>query len=206
MQTLVPLIVGNTAVALALALVAWACGRWGRPALAHVVWVLVIVKLLTPPVWRVEVIEERAVEAAPVVVGVKVAAVPSAVSAKPQAAEPAAPAPIALTIIPPAPARSLSTFQIILAMWVAGSAVTLVLAGGRVTRFVRVLRRASPADDALRKEVEKLASRIDLFRIPRVLIVNEDLSPMLWFVGGSPRLILPRTLLERMTAHQRGGV
>src|SRR5687768_2648610 len=89
MQTLVALLVGNTAVALALALVAWGCGRWGRPALAHVVWVLVIVKLLTPPVWRVEVIEERDAEPAPLVAVASVVerAVATPSAAKPQAAE-----------------------------------------------------------------------------------------------------------------------
>src|SRR5688572_385127 len=218
MQTLVGLLVGNTAVALALALVAWACGRWGRPALAHVVWVLVIVKLLTPPVWRVEVIQERAVEAAPVVVAANVASssVDVRASAKPpfgsepqgrrQAAERVPPAPIAIRVSAPAPGRSFDAVSIIPAVWITGSVVLLLLAAWRVIRFARVLRRATPADDALRKEVERLASRIGLYRLPRVLVVDEAISPMLWFVGGAPRLILPRMLLERMTAHQRGGV
>jgi beta-lactamase regulating signal transducer with metallopeptidase domain/HEAT repeat protein len=218
MQTLVGLLVGNTAVALALALVAWACGRWGRPALAHVVWVLVIVKLLTPPVWRVEVIQERAVEAAPVVVAANVASssVDVRASAKPpfgsepqgrrQAAERVPPAPIAIRVSAPAPGRSFDAVSIIPAVWITGSVVLLLLAAWRVIRFARVLRRATPADDALRKEVERLASRIGLYRLPRVLVVDEAISPMLWFVGGAPRLILPRMLLERMTAHQRGGM
>lgn len=52
-STIVSLLAGNTAVALAIALVAWGAGRAGRPALAHAAWLLVLVKLLTPPLWQV---------------------------------------------------------------------------------------------------------------------------------------------------------
>ena len=49
-------VLGNLAVATALAVVALAVGRWAnRPALAHVLWLLVLVKLLTPPVFTIPV-------------------------------------------------------------------------------------------------------------------------------------------------------
>ena len=42
---------GNLAVSGLLAAWAWAAHRWsGRPWLAHVLWLLVLVKLLTPPI------------------------------------------------------------------------------------------------------------------------------------------------------------
>jgi beta-lactamase regulating signal transducer with metallopeptidase domain/HEAT repeat protein len=209
MQALYPLLIGNTAVALGLALVAWGCGRWGRPALAHVVWLLVLVKLLTPPLWRVEVMEARGIEPAPAPVAVNVAAplVDVRVPAKAQAAERAVAAmPIASSFSSPAPHRSFTTTHVVLSLWLAGSVVMLLVAGWRVVRFTRVLRRGTPADDALRKEVERLASRIDLYRVPRTVIVDQPISPMLWFVGGRPWLVLPRGLLNRMNAEQRAGV
>ncbi len=43
----------NFAVAALVGVLAWVLGRWGRlsPAARHMLWVLVLVKLLTPPLW-----------------------------------------------------------------------------------------------------------------------------------------------------------
>src|SRR5438270_6271886 len=49
-------VVSNVLLALALALAAWFVQRWLRwPVLAHLLWVLVLVKLVTPPLVRVPV-------------------------------------------------------------------------------------------------------------------------------------------------------
>ena len=46
----------NAAAAIALALLAAAVGRFTRrPAAAHALWVLVLLKLVTPPVWTVPI-------------------------------------------------------------------------------------------------------------------------------------------------------
>ena len=210
MQTLVALILGNTTVAIALALVAWCCGRWGRPALAHVVWVLVIVKLVTPPLWRVEVIEAREAEPAPIVTAPAVVerAVDAGVAAKPQAAEGGAveQVPPSISTAIAAPRISVTRSEIVLALWGGGSIALLLVAAVRVSRFRRTLRGGEPAEPSLAKEIEILAARVGLMRPPRVVVVDQSISPMLWFVGGLPRLVLPRELLDRMNAHQRSGV
>jgi bla regulator protein BlaR1 len=56
MDPVVSMLLGNGVVALALALAAMAASRFRRPALAHALWLLVLVKLLTPPVIRVPVV------------------------------------------------------------------------------------------------------------------------------------------------------
>ena len=67
MNTLLALGLSNIAVASVLALFAWASGRWlRRPALTHGLWLLVFLKLLTPPIYPVAVI--RTVAPAPIVV------------------------------------------------------------------------------------------------------------------------------------------
>src|SRR5205085_8976838 len=49
-------VLGNLAVAAVLAAAASAAGRWGRrPAVTHALWLLVLVKLVTPPVVSVPV-------------------------------------------------------------------------------------------------------------------------------------------------------
>src|SRR5260370_26607813 len=47
---------GNAVLATGLALVAWAAGRLARrPALAHALWLLVLLKLITPPLLTVPI-------------------------------------------------------------------------------------------------------------------------------------------------------
>lgn len=56
MTWLVTIGLTNAVLAALLALVAWLVGRWAkRPALTHVLWVLALIKLLTPPVFEVPV-------------------------------------------------------------------------------------------------------------------------------------------------------
>jgi beta-lactamase regulating signal transducer with metallopeptidase domain len=55
MRTLLDVGLSNAAVASLLAVGAWGLGRVvRRPAVAHVLWLLVLLKLLTPPLWPVQ--------------------------------------------------------------------------------------------------------------------------------------------------------
>lgn len=46
----------NALAAVVLAIPAWLVSRWGRrPALAHALWLLVLLKLIAPPVWQLPV-------------------------------------------------------------------------------------------------------------------------------------------------------
>src|SRR5262245_64555110 len=93
----------NALLAVLLAGVAYGIGRWARrPALTHVLWVLVLIKLLTPPVFEVPIgwrIDPAVFGEAQVAVAPRAMApiVPSAV-ATPVAVNvgPAAPAPMPL--------------------------------------------------------------------------------------------------------------
>ncbi|GEM_PF-1591277 len=67
MNTLLALGLSNVAVATVLALLAWTAGRWlRRPALTHGLWLLVFLKLLTPPIYSIAVIRTAAPPPAPV--------------------------------------------------------------------------------------------------------------------------------------------
>lgn len=212
MQTLIPLIIGNTAVAAALAMVAWICSRCGRPALAHAVWLLVIVKLLTPPLWRFELPAAPQLRSAELAAVVPLRAVARESQlpppARPHAASQAASVPPSTSTPAAEPIRSpaYSPMQLLAGGWVAGSVCVLAIAAIRLVRFRRTLRDAKPPDDALLHDIRNLGLRLHLSRSPLVRVVNEPVSPMLWFIGGRPRLILPRRLLDRMDPKQRAGV
>jgi beta-lactamase regulating signal transducer with metallopeptidase domain len=56
MNDLLQLGLANALVAAMLAVPAYCLSRWGkRPALAHVFWLFILIKLVTPPIWRVPV-------------------------------------------------------------------------------------------------------------------------------------------------------
>jgi len=54
MQAFFEILLANTACALVLAAIAWIVNRWAKnPALKHALWLLVLIKLVTPPLFRV---------------------------------------------------------------------------------------------------------------------------------------------------------
>ena len=56
METALHIGLENVAVAAVIAVVAWVASfARGRPALAHALWLVVLLKLLTPPLWGVSV-------------------------------------------------------------------------------------------------------------------------------------------------------
>jgi beta-lactamase regulating signal transducer with metallopeptidase domain len=236
------LIVGlkNAIFVAPLALLAFGIGRYSkRPALAHVLWLIVLVKLLTPPLvdvpvvpdgWRIDVESLvattgseplRVAAAQPDKLSTDDCPTPAteAESDSPPGESAIAnelvcdPAPTATTVatMPAAPqtswlrgssARLLrsSAFWLGLAgaIWIAGSAVALVLLVIRAWRFHRFVRLAARIDDSLAARVAALAASLGLGRGPRVVVVEGVVSPMLWGVGSATRLIFPAKLAERL--------
>jgi len=217
-------VLGNLAVAAALAAVALAAGRWlHRPAVAHVLWLLVLVKLLTPPLVTVPV-RCLPAKAEPAVVP---AAGPVTVQAAPVLPQPVVvvepdppvvpappPAAVALATPPPLPAPppadpaadpppALPRWDVtLLAVWVAGSLVAAGLALRRVRRFARLLTFASDPPAGLVADVAAVARRMGLRRPPRVRVVPGGVAPLVWAVG-RPTLYFPAGLLVRLTPEQR---
>jgi beta-lactamase regulating signal transducer with metallopeptidase domain len=250
MNTLWTVGLSNVAVALVLAALAYAAGRYGRrPALTHGLWLLVLLKLLTPPLFSVPVIRTQAPASAPVVAAAPIVAGPSAsarvdpapeapvqvADAKPSAPEVDRPAPKEIPqaapqelprndVVPqpqqdtpppvafvppalparPAPPASFDWSWLPTALggiWLAGAAAWFLLAAVRVIRFHRLLRFGQPAPAELRKLAKDVARRLDV-RCPRLVLVPGTLSPMLWVFGSVSRLVLPASLVDRLTPEQ----
>ncbi len=224
-ESLLNTALSNTAAALVLAIIAVAVGRLvRRPALAHGLWLLVLLKLLTPPLvvlpisWPVEPAEETAVEPATVLADTSediviriVASADEPIAPVKPAAAPVAPRVTAeeipfseLTASTGDSSLSLPGWPVLLgAAWLAGSAAWLLLAGRRLGGLRRLLRFARPAPAALRDEVRTLAEQLGLRQAPGVWLVPGKVSPMLWCLGGRPRLLLPADLLALLTDEQQ---
>jgi beta-lactamase regulating signal transducer with metallopeptidase domain len=229
-NTLLHVALSNCVVALGLAVVAACVGRWcRRPAVAHGLWLLVLLKLVTPPLvfvpisWPERAAPAPEVAAAPVIPPAPVGAVaqpapagddppeqvpeegevpPVAADAPPMAAEPVPPQdpPAVVAVVPGA---GVPWLLLAGTLWLAGSACWFAVALCRIRRFHTLLRHAAPAPAEVQEDASRLAARLGLARCPRVWLVEGVVSPMLWALGQEPRLLLPAGLLERVSDEQR---
>lgn len=234
MTWLVTIGLTNAVLAAMLALVAWAVGRWAkRPALTHVLWVLALIKLLTPPVfevpigWRIDpaVFEERSEpvfaslpQAAPTVALAPVAApaeappiavAPPAVRAESRIVQLPAPQPVAIA----APLTSSQLARLAfspllwlrgaLIFWVVGSLWMAALFISRMRRFRRYLNIAGRTDPELSARLAELARSAKLPACPRVTSVESTISPMLFGLGRGVTLIFPAALSRQLAPAAR---
>jgi bla regulator protein BlaR1 len=204
---------GNVVAAGVLALGAASVGAIARrrPALRHGLWLLVLLKLVTPPLWTVPVAwVSTPVEAgAGPVPGLTLEHLPdggldglSPLEEEPQI-EPDAQAGRPTIMAEPAAYAALPWGGWLLAAWGGGTLLTAGVAARRIRRFQGLLRLAEPASEPMRVQVEALAGRLGLRHAPGVWLVPGAVSPMLWALGCRPRLIVPTALWDRLDERQR---
>jgi beta-lactamase regulating signal transducer with metallopeptidase domain len=218
METLVHIGLSNAVLATLLALLAAAVSLvLRRPALCHSLWLLVFLKLLTPPLYRVPVpalapvavpvVEETWQEAPPAEEVLPVVGPPPLAPAVRPAFQPDRSGwkagRTSETEPPPAP----FSWQSAVAMaWLTGSLLWWAVALCRSLRFRRFLGHAQPAPADLREQTRRLARRIGLADCPEVWLVPAPVSPLLWALGRVPRLLLPAGLWARLTEEQRASL
>jgi bla regulator protein blaR1 len=232
-ETLLRIGIANAAAAAILAPLAAIVGRASRrPALAHGLWLLVLLKLVTPPLVPVPIPwpsapvpsparwHEATTSPAPEIGGPGVclrdpdpnpdrpsqsdspAASLAPIPAPPTALGEPGPAPEGST----APGTTLAAIDsraAALTVWLVGSSLWVCLAAVRIGRFRRLLRHAATAPAELQARAEELADRLGLARCPEVRLVPGPVSPMVWALGGPPQLLLPRALWDAMPESQR---
>lgn len=183
-DTMIEFAIGNLAVALPLGCLAWWLQRRGtQPFLAHLVWLIVLVKLVTPPLYSFRVAPPLP-ETAPAAVGF-------------------APLPVANQPIAVAPdpgwLEAVNWPFAVIALWFAGSALVFVWSLVRVCRFDRLLAATSaPAATAYQNVAAEIAARLGLGKAPQLMQTAASISPMVWWLGGRVRIYLPRSMLEQM--------
>ncbi len=221
MDTLLGIGLGNAVGATVLAVLAAVVGRLRpRPALRHGLWLLVLLKLVTPPLVPLRLPQAPV----PLPVAAPAPAEPIRLLPEPTGVDPggdgatdtgltppqpppqtpdaAAPA-VPTVAVPRTAIATLSWQAVLLPVWLLGSCLWWIIAGWRLARFRRLLRYADPAPAPLQDEARRLAGRLGLRRCPGVWLMPAAVSPMLWALGGTPRLLLPAALWERLGARQR---
>jgi beta-lactamase regulating signal transducer with metallopeptidase domain len=185
----------NACFSLALGLVAMVAGaKARRPQLAYMLWLLVFVKLVTPPIVTIPV---GMFSAQPD--NVVATDDHSSGGAQPVMAE-TAPASSRLFDMAAAANRAKPWLA---AIWLVGSAVVFAWSMARVCRFSRLLAAESDAaPQEVQTDAERTARRLGLNTSPTICTTSARLSPMVWWAGGTVRVVLPAALLDQMDAQQ----
>ena len=224
MRTLLEIALSNAAVATVLAVVAFGVTVvFRRPALAHAAWLLVLLKLLTPPLFtvpvelprvsaeQVETVDEvpqvrvetprlesgYLSEAGPVEAHVETHFVPETVET---------PVPLAPEVVEEAAFWAAWADQwprVLLAVWAGGSALCLMVIASRLWRFRRVLRFARLAPRDVQDEARSLCDELEIAPCPGVWFVPGGVCPMLIGLGRRSRILVPRDLWGRLDEEQR---
>ncbi len=173
-------IASNVLLAAILALAAWLSQRWlRRPALARVLWVLVLVKLVTPAVWSLPVGQASG----------RLVCLLGNCNCGQHA--------LARTIVHD------TLPWILLAAWSAGAVATAAVAWHRWRHLGHLLKHARPAPKDWQALADRLGRKLALRRRVEVLAVPGRLPPLVVGGLGRPRMLVPEVLIERLEGSQR---
>jgi beta-lactamase regulating signal transducer with metallopeptidase domain len=218
MHTFWEIIVSNSLLATVLAVVLALLGRmWKNPVGLHLLWVMVLLKLVTPPLvilpvpWTVnrespapEQPEARQRIADRSSVEVASENENASVSLSGQGHRESDGGDISRRVAPidvaPAVAgqQGLSWRTVLTWSWVVGIALFASGQACRILRLRRLLHGALPAPPTILRMTQEIGRQLGLSWTPEVLVASVRLSPMVWSLGGRPRLVLPAALFARL--------
>jgi beta-lactamase regulating signal transducer with metallopeptidase domain len=177
-----------------------------RPTVRHALWLLVFLKLITPPLMPLSVTWPRSEESKPppAVLLLPEPGPSEAIPSLPESTPTIGAATVRERPDPPLPYGRGSVFSLALVIvWLGGALAWWSVAAVRVRRFQRWLRQARPAPPDVQEQARRLAVLLRLRRCPPVAFVSAPLSPMLWALGLSPLLLLPSELWPRLEKEQQ---
>ena len=190
MDQFIQTVLSNVFVALILALVAALVGRLiKRPQIAHMIWLLVLVKLITPPVVTIPLISvpeqfDNSIIASGIMPLFNLDNVFSSE--------------ISIGSIGHWISFINSRNAILITIWILGSLLVLGLSLKRVYKFNWLLKTESePAPPNLKSAVERIAGKLNLDNMD-ILTTSAHLSPMVWWTGGKVKVLIPASLLDKM--------
>ena len=221
MTTILETLITNAFTVIPLGFVVWMiCRRLKRPAIAHGLWVLLLVKLLVPSFFQIPLPFATTIPQAVSslfdhkTIGTVV--VDSASTNDTHARNAAAAEnEIGAANAVPADAHIAniswnemgwsveSAVRVLLMLWLSGSIVYLARMIYRQIRFTLYLRANEEIDVDLIGEGYNLAWQMGLQNPPRVRILRGTLSPMLCGFGRGVTLIIPAELSDRLSTESR---
>jgi beta-lactamase regulating signal transducer with metallopeptidase domain len=201
----------NAIMAGLLALGAMLVGRLAkRPALTHGLWLIVLMKLITPPLWSVPLrLPERQVAVVPAteeIVQVIELSENQLATLQTLAEQLPAEAPVPLeTIAAKAvePSFLLRHWpEVVGGAWVMGTLFWMISAYFRIRAFRKVVRLGTPAPDRVQMQSDTIAEKLGLAVSPEVWMTPGTISPLVWAIGGPARLLVPEGLWKTLKHDQ----
>ncbi|MGK0301550.1 MAG: bla regulator protein BlaR1 [Planctomycetota bacterium] len=208
-------LLANSIAAAALSVLVLLIARWWKPAPAvmHGLWLVVVLKLVTPPLfevplnlsWLPSMTNTANAELAPQRLGPALPSAPSAIAATtaPLTQPTAAVASDAVTLHTPTATAAASSSAWLWA-WLASSSLLLIATTRRTLRIHKTKRSFGPVPIQLRLEVRELAERIGVV-VPQLCDDPQTAAPYIWTIGRT-RLVLPVELLKSCSKKGREAV
>ncbi len=193
---------------------------WKNPAALHLLWVIVLLKLFTPPAvisglpfagsWFSGAVREDSAALSP--------------SGQSAMVNPAAstdrdfPSQDGSDVISAGhgAATSMSSVASITDRWSVSAVLVFLWALGAscvalgytilIRRFARSLQRVGAPPPAISKLVARVAGRMGMQHVPQVLMTPLRLPPLIWSIGGPPRMILPAELFARLSENAQAAI
>lgn len=194
---LLQMVLSNIVVSLALAAAAWAVHATRKaPVVAHLLWLLVLVKLVTPPFFTVAVVPVD--DFSPAAIGL----LPIGVSADTTDLD---------RVARDTETRAVSTGgaapgawkSALILLWLAGSIGVLGWSLAHVRRFNKHLGTASrEAPLEVQRAAAAIAVPLEVKTAPTILATSARMQPMLWWLGGRLCIVIPESLIDGINAEQ----
>ncbi len=214
MQPFWEIVASNALLVVVLAAGVALLGRvWKNPLYLHLLWIFVLLKLVTPPLLTVPLplpagrvlpaSEEHATDwhmtrqsqsSQVEVSGQETAAV---TVATPEGDSPISAGTTIGTVSHLSGVSWLTIFA-----WIWGVGIVLFAFGHacRIVQFRRLLSRGAAPSSAVLDMAERIAGRLGLRRVPPIRMLPVRVSPLVWSLGGRPRVFLSAALFERLDA------
>lgn len=216
------IVVSNTIIAAILAVVVAFLGRiWRHPAALHFLWVLVLAKLVTPPLISLPILlpasdapllaeglepshdNRDALSDATATARVDQLARTTDTARSTSAAQPSVTDfGSALSLQPP----RMAWLTIMAWAWGIGGFLMASAHVVRILRFQPLLRAATPAARSVVNMAVRISWRMRLKPVPEILLLPVRVTPSVWFLGGRPRVLLPAGLFERLDAQEQEAI
>jgi beta-lactamase regulating signal transducer with metallopeptidase domain len=168
-----------------------------RPHVCHALWLLVLVKLISPTFFAVPVSigwagtgqekNERLANTLPAIG-----------NARSGIDEPIRPGVQGEEAMPAQTLDAMLTLRFAVAVSALGSLALLLTCLSRVRQIGRLVRHTEPASQWLQERVAVASRQMRLKRVPSIRIVHGTISPFLWGTWRVPRIILPSGLISAM--------
>ena len=206
------IVASNALLVVVLAVVVAVVGRfWKNPLGLYVLWLLVLLKFVTPPLLTVglalpgksiAVKSDHAApspqEAATTSSHQETTAVLDRRSRLLDETEIALPDPTVEAAPHAEVQKEIPWLMVLAGLWCLGTVGIVVWQALRIFRFQRLLRAAEPVSAGVLLMAAEAGKQLGLRRIPEIRMLPVRVSPMVWTLGLRPQLLLPLELFERL--------